>query len=108
MATVTYTWPDSVSTNSALVPANVVVTVSGGALGLPAIPSVTVAANALTADILNVPVEASTDPLYVVSAQMVDASGASIGAPSVSDPFSILTPPAVIMTPGKGAVTVKP
>lgn len=108
MPTVTYTWPDNIPTNSALIPASVLVTVSGGALGTPAIPPVSVPAAAVSADIPNVPVELSTDPDYIVTAQMLDASGVAIGIASVSDPFSVLSPPVVIQTPGKGAVTVTP
>ena len=107
-ATVTLTWLNNVSTNSNLTPGTLVASISGGTLKSPLVASVPV--GAVTVDIPSVPVELATDPDYIASVQMVDNSSPAValGTAIPSDPFSVLEPPVVVMTPGKVAVSVGP
>jgi hypothetical protein len=105
MATVTVNWQNNVPVNSSATPGNVLVSITGGPAGT-VIPSVSVPVGAITATISNVPTEAATDPDYVVAVQEFDTTGVAIGVPQLSAPFSVLTPPAVLQTPGNVTVTV--
>lgn len=107
-ATVTLTWANDQPTNSDLTPGTLVASIKGGTLASPLV--ITVPVGSTTVDIPGVPVEASTDPDYIASVQMVDDSSpaVAIGVAIPSDPFSILQPPVVVMTPGKVSVSIGP
>lgn len=105
-ATVSLFWKNDTSTNSNATPGTLLASISGGTLASPMV--VTVPVGAVTVDIPGVPVEAGTDPDYIASVQMVDNSSpaVAIGVAMPSDPFSVLEPPVVVMTPGKVSVSV--
>ena len=104
---VTVSWTNTLAQNSSLTPGSILVSVTGGTLPNPL--TVTAQVNAITADVLNVPEEATTDPLYVASVQLFDNSvpPVAIGSPSISTPFSVVAPTAVVLTPANVTVVVK-
>lgn len=104
MAKVTVSWRNNAPVNSDASPGSIQVGITGGTL--PAALTTVVPLNATTATIDDVPAEAETDPDYVAGVQLLDTAGALIGVMAVSDPFSVLEPPSLVMTPGSVTVVV--
>jgi hypothetical protein len=109
MATVTAKWLYNTPVNSPLTPGSTVVSIAGGALGAVLPGPVSVAPTASTADLLSVPPEADTDPMYVVSVEWFSNDKVPVSIlKASSSPFSVSAPVPVLQGPGNVAVSVAP